>query len=166
MEGLVAEAGAARVHDIDELTDALLRASRLLVALSAQSIAAVDDTITVPQFRTMVLLSSRGPAKLATLAGLLNVQPSTATRMVDRLVGAGLLDRRTNPDSRREQIIALTERGRQVVDTATAHRRDEIAAVAAKMPVADVAGLVHALTAFTAAGGEPPPGYEVDGYEL
>ena len=166
MEGVVAKAGSTRARDIDELTDALLTASRLLVALSARSIAAVDETITVPQFRTLVILSSRGPANLATLAGLLNVQPSTATRMVDRLVGNGLLHRRTNPDSRREQIVALTERGRQVVYTATAHRRNEIAAVAARMPVADRDGLVHALTAFTAAGGEPPPGYEIDEYQL
>ncbi|MEV5647509.1 MarR family transcriptional regulator [Nocardia sp. NPDC052254] len=156
---------SAQARDVDQLTDALLTASRLLVALSARSIAAVDETITFPQFRTLVILS-RGPSNVATLAGLLNVQPSTATRMVDRLVGSGLLDRRTNPQSRREQIVALTDRGRQVVDTATAHRRDEIAAVAARMPVADREGLVRALTAFTAAGGEPAPGDDIEGYQL
>ncbi len=158
--------GTDAAQDIDQLTDALLTASRLLVAMSARSIAAVDETITIPQFRTLVILSSRGPANVATLAGLLNVQPSTATRMVDRLVTGGLLDRRTNPNSRREQIVALTERGRRVVDTATAHRRNEIAAVTAKMPVADRAGLVRALTAFTATGGEPPPGEDIEGYQL
>ena len=162
----MAKAGSTRARDVDELTDALLTASRLLIALSARSIAAVDETITVPQFRTLVILSTRGPANVATLAGLLDVQPSTATRMVDRLVVGGLLDRRTNPQSRREQIVALTDRGREVVDTVTAHRRDEIAAVASRMPVADRDGLVRALTAFTAAGGEPPTGYEVEGYQL
>ncbi len=162
-----AAAGEARpAQDADELTDALLTASRLLVALSARSIAAVDETITIPQFRTLVILSTRGPSNVATLAGLLNVQPSTATRMVDRLVGSGLLDRRTNPNSRREQIVALTDRGRQVVDTATAYRRNEIATVAARMPAADREGLVRALTAFTAAGGEPSPGEDIEGYQL
>ena len=34
------------------ITDALLTASRLLVAISARSIAQVDETITIPQFRT------------------------------------------------------------------------------------------------------------------
>ncbi|GAA5066712.1 MarR family winged helix-turn-helix transcriptional regulator [Nocardia callitridis] len=156
----------AHARDVDQLTDALLTASRLLVALSARSIASVDETITIPQFRTLVILSSRGPANVATLAGSLNVQPSTATRMVDRLVAGGLLDRRTNPNSRREQIVALTGRGRQVVDTATARRRDEIAAVAARMPLADREGLVRALTAFAAAGGESPPGEDIEGYQL
>src|ERR1700758_1381541 len=81
-------------ESLDEITDALLTASRLLVAISARSIALVDDTITIPQFRTLVILSNEGPINLASLAGLLEVQPSTTGRMVDRLVGAGLVDRR------------------------------------------------------------------------
>lgn len=77
----------------DAITIALLTASRLLVAISARSIASVEETITIPQFRTLVILSNRGPVNLATLAGALGVQPSAAGRMVDRLVGAGLIDR-------------------------------------------------------------------------
>lgn len=149
---------------VDELTDALLSASRLLVALSARSLATVDDSITIPQFRTLVILSTRGPSKVVTLAGALDVQPSTAARMVDRLVAAGLVDRNPNPDSRRELIIELTDHGRRVVDAVTAHRRREIAAVVAKMPAADRTGLVRALTAFTAAGGEPY--VDIDSYQL
>ncbi len=62
----------------DAVTDALLTASRLLVAMSARSIAEVDETITIPpQFRTLVILSTRPPVNLATLAGLLDVAPST-----------------------------------------------------------------------------------------
>lgn len=62
---------------MDAITDALLTASRLLVAISAQSIANVDETLTIPQFRTLVILSTRGPVNLATLAGLLDVAPWT-----------------------------------------------------------------------------------------
>ena len=68
-------------ESVDAITDALLTASRLLVAISARSIALVDDTITIPQFRTLVILSNEGPINLATLAGLLDVQPSTTGRM-------------------------------------------------------------------------------------
>lgn len=141
---------------VDAITDALLTASRLLVAMSARSIALVDETITIPQFRTLVLLSARDAINLATLAGLLDVAPSTTGRMVDRLVTAGLIDRQPHPDSRRELVITLTSRGRDVVGAVTAHRRDEIAQVAARMPARERHGLVHALTAFTAAGGELP----------
>lgn len=147
----------------DPITDALLSASRLLVAISARSIAAVDETITIPQFRTLVILSTRGPINLATLAGLLDVQPSTTGRMVDRLVASGLIDRRSHPESRRELVVELTSRGSNVVDAVTASRREEIAAIVSKMPQRQRHGLVRALIAFTTAGGEPPVGPSPEG---
>lgn len=147
----------------EAITDALLRASRLLVAMSAQSIAAVDETITIPQFRTLVVLSTQGSLNLAALAGLLDVQPSTTGRMVDRLVTTGLIDRRPNPQSRREVVIELTAHGRAVVESVTRRRRAEIAQVVDRMQPADRLGLVRALTAFSAAGNEPPtPGLSAD----
>jgi DNA-binding MarR family transcriptional regulator len=97
---------------------------------------------------------------LATLAGLLGVQPSATGRMVDRLVGAGLIDRLPHPTSRRELLAALTTRGRRVVQQVTAHRRTEIARIVEKMPPPERRGLVRALTAFTAAGGEPAANLE------
>jgi DNA-binding MarR family transcriptional regulator len=150
-----AEDATATDESLDAITDALLTASRLLVAISAKSIAQVDETITIPQFRTLVILSNRGPVNLATLAGLLGVQPSAAGRMVDRLVSAGLIDRLPHPNSRRELLAALTKRGRAVVREVTTHRRAEIARIVEKMPPPERHGLVRALTAFTAAGGEP-----------
>ena len=149
-------------ESLDEITDALLTASRLLVAISARSIALVDDTITIPQFRTLVILSNQGPINLATLAGLLDVQPSTTGRMVDRLVSAGLIDRQPHPNSRRELVAALTTRGRQVVRQVTANRRRQISEIVEKMPPREGRGLVRALAAFTAAGGEPAAHLDID----
>jgi DNA-binding MarR family transcriptional regulator len=154
------ENAAATDESLDAITDSLLTASRLLVAISAHSIAQVDETITIPQFRTLVILSNRGPMNLATLAGLLGVQPSATGRMVDRLVGAGLIDRLPHPSSRRELLAALTTRGRSVVRQVTAQRRTEIARIVEKMPPPERHGLVRALTAFTAAGGEPAANLE------
>lgn len=142
--------------DLDELTDAVLTASRLLIAVSARSIAAVNDTITVPQFRMLVMLDSRGPLKLTTLAEHLAVNPSTATRMADRLVTAELIGRKPNPLSRREVILELTPTGRRVVREVTNRRRAEIRKIVMRMPPAARRGLVDALSAFSTAGGEPP----------
>ena len=61
------ENATAADESLDVITDALLTASRLLVAISVHSIAQVDETITIPQFRTLVILSNRGPINLATL---------------------------------------------------------------------------------------------------
>jgi DNA-binding MarR family transcriptional regulator len=149
------EHATAIEEPLDAIADALLTASRLLVAISAHSIAQVDETITISRFRTLVILSNRGPMNLATLAGLLGVQPSATGRMVDRLVGAGLIDRLPHPTSRRALLAVLTTRGGEVVRHVTSHRRAEIAGIVEKMPPPERRGLVRALTAFTAAGGEP-----------
>jgi hypothetical protein len=47
-----------------------------------------------------------------------------------------------------------------VVQQVTAHRRTEIARIVEKMPPPERRGLVRALTAFTAAGGEPAANLE------
>lgn len=143
----------------------MLTASRLLIAVSARSIAAVDDALTVPQFRLLVVLQSRGRQKASQLAEAMGVNPSTTTRAVDRLLTAGLVDRRTNPRSRRETHISLTPSGERIVREVTARRREEIARIVERMPPSHRQGLVQALSAFSNAGGEPPattPRYESD----
>jgi DNA-binding MarR family transcriptional regulator len=142
--------------DVDAVTDAVLTASRLLVAISARSITAVDDTITLPQFRLLVVLHTNGPLKHAVLAERLGVSPSTASRMVDRLAGAGMVRRQTSETSRREVTLRLTSEGGQVVRQVTSRRRREITKIVTQLPEPERAGLIAALTSFAQAGGEPP----------
>jgi DNA-binding MarR family transcriptional regulator len=142
--------------DIEAVTSAVLTASRLLVAVSARSLAAVEDSVTLPQFRMLVILDGHGPVKLASLAELLAVNPSTALRMVERLLTAGLVDRQVNPEIRREISLQLTESGRRVVADVTSRRREEIARVVTRLEPAQRLALVEALAAFAEAGGEQP----------
>ncbi|KQC35724.1 MarR family winged helix-turn-helix transcriptional regulator [Frankia sp. ACN1ag] len=142
-------------ESVDEVTDAVLTASRLLVAVSARSLTAVGEDVTLPQFRMLVVLASRGTLRAGDLADHLAVHPSTATRMADRLVAAGLIDRLGNPDNRREVIVTLTATGRQLVEDVTRRRRTEIAAIVGNMDPHLRGSLVAALRAFAAAGGEP-----------
>lgn len=138
--------------DVDAVTDAVLAASRLLVAVSARSVAAVDETITLPQFRALVALQTNGPLKLTTLAAHLDVSPSTATRTVDRLVAGGLVDRAANPESRREIVLDLTSEGSRIVNEVTRRRRLDLSRIVARVPPEQRRGLIEALTAFTTAG--------------
>lgn len=147
--------GVDDVNDVDEVTRAVLTASRLLVAISARSLAAVEERVTIPQFRMLVVLSIRGATKLVVLAEQLQVAPSTAMRMVDRLIAAGLADRQTNPDNRRETLLRLTDEGRRAVAEVTARRRAELATIVERLAPRQRAALIEALTAFNAAGGEP-----------
>jgi DNA-binding MarR family transcriptional regulator len=150
----VGDAGSA--GEVDDVARAVLTASRLLVAVSARSLDEVEDRITLPQFRMLVVLSTRGETKLVVLAELLQVAPSTAMRMVDRLIAADLADRRVNPGNRRETLLTLTEEGRQVVDRVMARRRQEVTKIVRRLAPAQRASLIEALTAFGEAGREPP----------
>ncbi|MFJ6789351.1 MarR family winged helix-turn-helix transcriptional regulator [Streptomyces angustmyceticus] len=150
------EAPAGDVDDVDAVTRAVLTASRLLVAVSARSLAEVEERVTLPQFRMLVVLSMRGSAKLVVLAELLQVAPSTAMRMVDRLIAAGLADRQTNPASRRETVLRLTDEGRRTVENVTSRRRAEISAIVERLAPDQRTALIKALAALNEAGGEPP----------
>ena len=143
--------------DVDELVTAVLGASRVLVGVSARSLAVVEDAVTVTQFRTLVVLDSHGEINLNRLADLLDVIPSTAMRMIDRLLAAALVTRRDNPANRREVLLGLTEQGRQIVRQVTARRRREIARIVNAMPHSQRADLITALRAFAEAAGEPEP---------
>ncbi|MFF7734458.1 MULTISPECIES: MarR family transcriptional regulator [unclassified Streptomyces] len=149
------EPPAGAMDDVDLVTRSVLTASRLLVGISARSLAAVEERVTLPQFRMLVMLSTRGATKLVTLADLLQVAPSTAMRMVDRLIAAGLADRKHNPANRRETLLQLTEEGRRTVADVTGRRRAAIAEIVERLTPTQRLALIEALSAFNVAGGEP-----------
>ncbi|MGV8977808.1 MAG: MarR family winged helix-turn-helix transcriptional regulator [Cellulomonas sp.] len=145
------------VAGIDELVTAVLTASRVLVGVSARSLAEVEETVTVTQFRTLVVLDGRDEINLSTLADLLSVTSSTAMRMINRLLGAGMVTRRDNPANRREVLLGVTSEGRRVVRVVTDKRREEIARIVSDMPEARRDELVLAMRAFADAANEPEP---------
>jgi DNA-binding MarR family transcriptional regulator len=151
----LAELGEVDAVDADEVVTAVLTASRLLIAVSARSLAAVEETLTLPQFRMLVILDSRGAMMLSRLAQHLTVTPSTAYRMADRLIGLGMVARGGNASDRRQVTLGLTDLGRRTVREATARRRSDIARIVAKLPPGDRTALIQALRAFSHAGGEP-----------
>lgn len=135
--------------------DAVLRASRALVGIAAASLAGIDDVVTVPQFRVLVMVYSRGPVNLAAVASALDVNPSNASRTCDRLIKARLLDRRESDSDRRNVTLTLTPSGRRLVERVTRHRRAAIQKVLRLMSAADRAVLADALGRFADAAGEP-----------
>jgi DNA-binding MarR family transcriptional regulator len=140
---------------VESVVDAVLRASRALVAVAARSLAAVDHDVTLPQYRALVVLASRGPQTPGELAGALEVHASTATRMCDRLVAKRLVHRGRRPSDRRTVELRLTARGRRLVDSVTARRRAEILRVVERVPMSQRRAMVRALHTFGAAAGEP-----------
>ena len=143
-------------HTDEDVTDALITASRALVAVAARSLASVDDDVTLPQYRALIVLATRGPQTVGQLANGLDIHPSTATRLCDRLVTKDLVTRATDEGNRRETNIALKSSGRDIVDRVTSARRDEIARIVGRIPARLRQPTITALNAFADAAGEIP----------
>jgi len=130
--------------------EAVMDASRVLVAVIAQSIAAADQTLTLPQMRVLTIVSRQGPLNLNAVAQSLGVHPSNATRTCNRLVEAGLLDRRDNPEDRRNVVLTLTHEGRDLWEGVMDHRRRSIEQVVRRLTPKEREQLAAGLTAFAA----------------
>jgi DNA-binding MarR family transcriptional regulator len=150
----------------DELVDAVLSASRVLVAIAARSLAEVGERVTLTQYRSLVVLASRGPQRVAELAEAVAVTPPTASRMCERLVKKRLVTRRVDRRDRRQVRIALSSVGRLLVDTVTARRRAEIEALVTSIPVEARGQIVAALGHLRETAGEVPEQDWTTGWDL
>ena len=139
--------------------DAVLTASRTLIAVATQSLGAAAEDTTIAQYRALVVLASRGPQRLVDLAAALEVTPSTAGRMCDRLVRKGLIRRHRSRADRRSVQVSITAAGRQVVDQATARRRALLAQILGRLPAgaADRGGQRAGCVRRSGRGGSGPP---------
>jgi DNA-binding MarR family transcriptional regulator len=86
--------------------------------------------------------------------------------MCDRLVRKDLVRRRTERDDRRQLRVALTAKGRSLVDAVTDRRRREIELIMKDIPTKEQVVLIQALSRFTAAAGEVPEQDWTTGWEL
>lgn len=142
-----------------EEAEALLAACRVLVAVSAQSIAAVEDVADMTQVRALVIVASRGSVSLAELANAGHLHLTRASRLVDRLVVDGLMNRVDDPTNRRQVALTLTAAGERVVRRVMQRRREAIAPILAALTRQMTKGrrseLVALLREFAVAGGDP-----------
>ena len=151
---------------LDPIVDAVLTSSRVLVAVAARSLADLDEEVTLTQFRSLVVLASRGPQTMAALAEALGVTPPTASRLCDRLVRKGLIRRRADRADRRQVRVALTEPGRRLVDVVTERRRQELARLLSSVPPDARRSVVDGLQLLTVAAGEVPEKDWSTGWDL
>lgn len=138
-----------------ELVDAVMTASRVLVGIAARSLAAAGD-VSLPQYRVLVLIAGRGPQRAIDLAGALGVNPSSATRLIDRLVRGGLVRRQRSRADRRSYQVALSSQGRDLVAEVTQRRREEFERLLSSLPAGQHQPVITALRAISDAAGEAP----------
>ncbi|MBO3676613.1 MarR family winged helix-turn-helix transcriptional regulator [Streptomyces sp. NEAU-YJ-81] len=77
--------------------------------------------LTFARYEALVLLtfSKSGELPMSKIGERLMVHPTSVTNTVDRLVKSGLVDKRPNPNDGRGTLASITDRGREVVESAT-----------------------------------------------
>jgi MarR family transcriptional regulator, transcriptional regulator for hemolysin len=88
------------------------------------NVVAHEIGLTLAQARAMAYLARNEGISQVELSALLEVQPITLLRQIDRLEAAGLVERRPHPKDRRAQRLYLTPRSRATLDNIWAFGRE------------------------------------------
>jgi DNA-binding MarR family transcriptional regulator len=137
--------------------EAVLAGTRAVGAIIAESLASVEETVTMPQLRVLILTGFEQQS-MSSIAEDLGVHASNATRTCERLVQAGLLDRATDPEDRRRVILSPTPAGERLLAQVMERRRERVVEIMEQMSREDRAALASSLAAFTEISGTEPHG--------
>ncbi|RZS87310.1 MarR family transcriptional regulator [Motilibacter rhizosphaerae] len=140
----------------DDDLDAVINGGRVLVGIAARSLVAHADDVTLPQLRALTLVRGKGPLRLSDLAAELEIDTSTATRLVDRLVRKGLLNRSVEAADRRALRLTLTPAGRGLLRRMTEYRKRELRKILAQLSDEELVDLRAGMQALSRVTGEAP----------
>ena len=139
----------------DQVLDDLIRASRIFVAIAANSLAGDDnEPLSLQQYRALALLASREGQRPADLSKSLGVTPSTTTALCDRLVQKGMISRRRRGSDRRSVYLVVSARGHEQLEKISARRGDLLREIVLRLPSATQIKLAEVLPSFIDAAGD------------
>lgn len=92
-------------------------ASRLEQAVESE--LRVSFGLTLSQFKALEALANLGQSTQREIAQVMGVTPAVVTRQAEVLASRGLLTQRSNPKSRRENLLELSPKGEEAVLSAT-----------------------------------------------
>jgi len=150
------EASANRERTVEDpvALELLQSATRMLTGVALRSLDVLDGAVTLSQFRMLAVLADLGPARSARVAEALGLEPSTVTRVADRLVAAGHVARGSEPGHRGVVTLELTRSGRRLVRKVATWREQELARMLGRLTAADQARVTAALRQLLAAAGD------------
>lgn len=139
----------------DAAVAAVASAAPALVAALDPAGCADVARISPTQLRVLTWLRDNPSVNVNGLAESLEVGPSSASRMCDRLEALGLLRRVPEPGDRREVRLVLTGDARTLLDALSGHRQRVVARILAGMPEKSRRELARSLMAFAEAASVP-----------
>ena len=128
--------------------------TRALVGLTLQSLSALDGTVSLPQFRLLLVLSSLGRVPSSRLAASLGMTAFSVTRLADRLASAGLLARGSDAKNRSIVTVEVTPAGLDLVTRVVERRHVLLAAVLDRMEPAERAAAARTARLFADLAGD------------
>jgi DNA-binding MarR family transcriptional regulator len=136
-----------------ELLPQLFR--RLVIAMPVE-VAGIAK-VTPEQFGVLSQIRDRDSLSMSELAAARNVALNTATSLVDRLVAAGLVERRGDPADRRVVRVALTTTGALLVERLRKVRRAAIRELLDELDDGEIDAILAALPALGRLAALPAP---------
>lgn len=97
------------------------------------------------QSRALRVIGDSGPLRPSDLAGRLGIAARSATDSVAGLVSAGFVERRTDPDDGRAQLLALSPSGQAALAAVTRIRAEVGRDFFARLPESDQVALAGIL---------------------
>ncbi len=133
--------GSGRQGGVDALRIwfRFVRLHRRTSAAIARELKALG--LSIPQFDLLSTLTEREGVSQQELAQRLYVTKGNVSGLVDRLVEAGLVERRALAGDRRSHALHLTGRGRELAQAGIRAQRDYVARTLGRLKGADLAAL-------------------------
>lgn len=140
------------------IDDSLIRMRRLWKGHETRESSPGGDRLSTVLVADAVHRADREGATtaVADVGERLDVTHSTASRLVERAVAAGVVVRSRAPSDQRRVVLRLTADGERLVRRSTEFRADYLRHLLADWSDADVATFAHLLARF-AASARPPP---------
>jgi DNA-binding MarR family transcriptional regulator/N-acetylglutamate synthase-like GNAT family acetyltransferase len=105
----------------------------------------LDSPLSLTEGRVLYELAQREQATASELAQELSLDSGYLSRMLKSFDAKGVVTKHASTSDRRQMILALTDRGREMFATIDARSRDEVAALLEALPTSHQAQLVAAL---------------------
>jgi len=115
-------------------------------ALTRYAAAGIEETgLGLSDFAVLEVLLHKGPLPVNTIGPIVDLTPGSISIAVDRLVGKGLVSRVESAEDRRVRIVALTPRGRTLIDLAFRKHSGQMKRVFSELSAEELRGLDLAL---------------------
>jgi MarR family 2-MHQ and catechol resistance regulon transcriptional repressor len=115
-------------------------------ALTRYAAAGIEETgLGLSDFAVLEVLLHRGPLPVNTIGPIVDLTPGSISIAVDRLFAKDLVSRVESSEDRRVRIVALTPRGKTLIDSAFRKHSGQMKRVFSELSPEELHGLETAL---------------------